>query len=110
MARLPDLAFDSLLYTQTQGNATTHSFPETNEAGRRSIRTEQWKHERLLGDRRMVRVEKCISAGPHQGSLRTVRIINKQSRPRGILDFGRELEAIAKFSNKRVRRLLKKTS
>jgi hypothetical protein len=103
MSRLPDLAIDSLLYTQPSDFSTTHSFPEIDEAGRRSYRTELWKHERFLGDRREVRLEKCVSTGPNQGSLRAVKLIKKQSRPHGVLDFGRELEAIAKFSNKRVR-------
>lgn len=104
--RLPNLAVDSLLYTQINDYAITHSFPEIDESGRRSFRTEQWKYERLLGNRGQVRLERCITTAQKQGSLRAVRIINKQSRPQqSVLDFSKELEAIAKFSNDRVSRL-----
>jgi hypothetical protein len=109
MSALPDLALDSLLYTQITDTVTTHSFPEIDEAGRRSFQTESWKFERLLGTQKRVRLERCISPGQHQERLRAVQLIEKQSRPQGILDFSRELEAIAKFSNNRVRLVIEKS-
>jgi len=100
MSRLPDLARDSLLYTEARGQVTTHFFPEVDEAGRRSYRTEQWKYERALGTRGRVRLERCISSGQRQSNLRAVKRIDKESRPQR--DISRGLEAIAKFSNDRV--------
>jgi hypothetical protein len=107
MARLPDLVVDSRLCTDFCDSVTIHSFLKINDVGRRSSREEHWKWERFLGRGGFgqVRLERCITAGIKQDTLRAVKIINKQSSPSKSLDVNRELEAIAKLSNNRVSHL-----
>jgi hypothetical protein len=104
MSRLPDLVLDSRLRTDFRDSVTIHSFLEINEVGRRYFREEHWKRERDLGHGGFgrVRLERCVTIGIKQNALRAVKIIDKQSNPFNSLDFNRELEAIAKFSNDRV--------
>lgn len=104
MSRLPDLVLDSRLDTQFRDSLTIHSYPEIDNLGGRYSREEHWKPERFLGRGGFgqVRLERCITKGTKQNSLRAVKIINKPLNPSESLDYNRELEAIAKFSNDRV--------
>jgi len=104
MSRLPDLVLDSRLRTHSRDSITIHSYLEIDEAGGRFAREEHWKRERLIGGGGFgqVRLERCITRGMKQDSLRAVKSINKSFNPSQPLDFNRELEAIAKFSNDRV--------
>jgi hypothetical protein len=100
MPRTPDLVLDSKLRTQFSDSVTIHIFPEIDRAGGRSYRKEYWKLEKHLGRGGFgqVQLEKCVIPGVKQDALRAVKVINKRSS----LDFNRELETIAKFSNDRV--------
>lgn len=100
MPRLPDLVRDSNISTEFHDSLIVHTFHEINEAGRRSSRKEYWKHEKPLGRGGFgqVRLEKCITGSTQEAAVRAVKIIHKGST----LDFNRELETIAKFSNRRV--------
>ena len=104
MSRLPDLVLDSKLHTQFRDSITVHSYLEINNVGVRFSQEEHWKSERFLGRGGFgqVRLERCITKGVKQDSLRAVKIISKPSNPYKSLDFNRELETIAKFSNSRV--------
>jgi hypothetical protein len=104
MSRLPDLVLDSRLRTEFRDSITIHSYLEIDEVGGRFSREEHWKWEQFLGRGGFgqVRLERCIAKGIEQDSLRAVKIINKPSNPSESMDFNRELETIAKFSNDRV--------
>jgi hypothetical protein len=104
MARPRDLILDSKLQTDFRDSVTIHLYREIDEAGRRYSREEHWKQERFLGRGGFgqVRLERCVTRGTKQGALRAVKIIDKPQHLASSLDFNRELEAIAKFSNRRV--------
>jgi hypothetical protein len=104
MSRLPDLVLDSRLRTQFRESITIHSYLEIDEVGGRFSREEHWKWERFLGRGGFgqVRLETCVTTETKQDFVRAVKIINKPLNPSESLDFNRELEAIAKFSNDRV--------
>jgi serine/threonine protein kinase len=104
MSQPPDLVSDSKLPTSFRNSITVHSYPEIDEAGRRFSREAHWKQERLLGygGFGQVWLEQCIIGRTKQDSLRAVKIINKPQQLSGSKDFNRELEALAKFSNRRV--------
>jgi hypothetical protein len=101
-----DLVVDSKLDTKFRDSATIHSFLEIDDVGRRSTREEEWKIEQSLGRGAFgqVRLERCVTPGVKCGFLRAVKIINTESNLYKSLDFTRELEAIAKFSQDRVSR------
>lgn len=104
MSRLSDLVLDSKLNTAFRGPVTIHSYLEIDEIGNRSTREEHWKWEQSLGRGGFgqVKLQTCSAKHGNQNYRRAVKIIDKplkQSRP---LDYNRELEAIAKFSNDRV--------
>jgi hypothetical protein len=106
MPPLLDLVLDSKLNTEFRDGTTTHTFIEPSGRNRRVSRTEDWKLERHLGRGGFgyVQLETCI-AGQRKGMLRAVKIIRKQSVSTrgGLIGFEKELEAITKFSQKRVR-------
>jgi hypothetical protein len=99
MFSIPDLVRDSKLETAFLDQKTVHTFIEPG--GRRSRREECWKKVKLLGRGGFGDVwqEQCV-AGKEKGTMRAVKVIKKQSHS---VDLNRELEAIAKFSNSRVR-------
>jgi hypothetical protein len=100
MPRIPDLVLDSILRTQFSDSVTIHTFPEIDYRGRRSFRKQQWRLEKSLGRGGFgeVQLEKCITPGITQDTVRAVKVIDKRSS----MDFNRELETIAKFSHDRV--------
>ncbi|KAF7511988.1 hypothetical protein GJ744_002701 [Endocarpon pusillum] len=106
MSRLPDLIRDSRLRTEFRDSLTIHSYLEIDEIGSRFSREEYWKTERFLGRGGFgqVQLERCITTGAKQDSLRVVKVMNKLLDSSGSLDVNRELEAIAKFSNDRYKR------
>jgi hypothetical protein len=103
-SRLPDLVLDSKLRAGFCDSITIHSYLEIDEIGRRFTQTEHWKWEQFLrrGGSGQVRLERCVTAGAKQGSVRAVKTIDKPLNSPGSLDYNRELETIAKFSNDRV--------
>jgi len=107
MPRLPDLVLDSRLRTEFRDSITIHSYLEIDGVGGRFSREEHWKRERVIGRGRFgqVRLERCITKGIEQDAMRAVKIIHKPLNLSESVDFNRELEAIAKFSNNRVRQM-----
>ena len=104
MPQIPDLVADSRLRFRFLDNETTvHTFIELDKTHRQIQREEFWKRERYIGRGGFARVqlEKCI-AGEKRGSLRAVKVIEKQPDSTKSTYLNRELEAIAKFSHDRV--------
>ncbi|KAJ5366512.1 Tetratricopeptide-like helical [Penicillium brevicompactum] len=100
MARISDLIRDSQLETQFRPGYTVHLFqePEPDSDGRVVTRREWWHREQDIGVGGFGRVylEKCIRGGPQDGAVRAVKQISINTRAQ--IDYNRELEAIAKFS------------
>lgn len=102
---IPDLVRDSQLATEWHSNLTIH---KTTSGGRgirqRKVEKEEWRREREIarGGFGMVWLEKCI-AGGRKDEVRAVKMISKPSK---VADSSilREIEAIAKFSQSKVRR------
>jgi serine/threonine protein kinase len=104
----PSLGFvrDSKLDTEFRDGLTIHTFVEPSGRYRRICRTEHWTLERRClgrGGFGQVQLERCI-VGDRIDELRAVKTINKQSGSvkKTTMDFQRELEAIVKFSQRRV--------
>ena len=79
----------------------THAEPGT---GQRAVPvTENWRPSRLLGRGGCgeVWLQTCVS-GPKQGEFRAVKEIKKQDMWADVIDYGRELLAVAKFSQRKV--------
>ena len=97
-----DLVRDSKLETRILNDHTVHSCIVTNHNRRRIYREEYWKRERLLGQGSygQVWLEKCTSSD-NTGQLRAVKVVRKQTNLDAI-DYGRELEVVAKFSHAKV--------
>lgn len=108
-ALLPDIVRDAKLETQINGDLTIHICHTSNPARRqRPQRVEEvWLRKQVLGKGTfgIVWLETCTS-GPNLGELRAVKEIRKEAVARDkslVLSCARELEAIAKFSHKKVR-------
>jgi hypothetical protein len=104
-APLSDLVLDSKLQAEAFDDHTLQtnyiSNPSTRE---RRVRVEEkWQRTKKLGSgsHGVVWLEKCLS-GPNSGQLRAVKELRKDASHESTLDYRRELEAIAKFSQERV--------
>lgn len=101
MSRVPDWVLDSKLETHfLPGNKheTVHTYYEQESLSQRPIKkSEHWEREKKIGDGGFgeVWLERCIK-GKSRGHV--VRA-TKQMEVRRQIDYGRELEAIAKFSH-----------
>jgi serine/threonine protein kinase len=99
-----DFVKDSKLPTKLDLELTTHTFLEstsvTGRRGRRREREEVWKKKRHLGIGTFgtVWLEECIS----EDKLRAVKEVRKPAPGSRALDYNRELEAIARFSQQKV--------
>jgi len=99
-----NLVKDSKLRTNLDSELTTHTFLEsTSVAGRRGRRREReeiWKKKRHLGIGIFgtVWLEECIS----EDKLRAVKEVSKSAPGSRSMDYNRELEAIARFSQQKV--------
>ena len=104
-SRASDLVRDSKLDTCFGEGTVQHIYQLSNPSTRqRRIRIEEtWRGERQLGKGTFGRVwlQTCVS-GPKKGEVRAVKEIF-MDRSSNAIDYGRELEAIAKFSNDKVR-------
>ena len=109
MARLPDLIRDSKLETHfLPGDLveTVHTYHEPDPTSRRQIsRSEHWQRQRKIGGGGFgnVWLEKCTKGGNHDNEVRAIKQIDITGQHSGGIDYNRELEAIAKFSHRKVR-------
>ncbi|CAI6336370.1 unnamed protein product [Periconia digitata] len=96
MSRVPDLVADSKLPVVFRDLLTVHLYRGIDESGRRSVEKQHWKWDERLGRAGygQVFLQKCVTNGAKKGSVRAVKIIEKN-----VLGYVRELETIAKFSN-----------
>lgn len=105
MSQMSDLVKDAKLPTKLDPEYTTHTFLESTSVsgrrGRRREREEVWKRKRHLGIGIFgtVWLEECVSDGNKLRVIKEVRKIAPDSKP---MDYNRELEAIAKFSQQKV--------
>jgi hypothetical protein len=101
MARLPDLVQDSKLETHFLPGETVHTYHEPDPTSQRRLvsRSEHWQRQTRIGDGGFgsVWLEKCTE-GHRDIQLRAVKRIEISAR----VDYNRELEAIAKFSHRKV--------
>ena len=104
MARLPDLVRDSKLETHfLHGNIaeTVHTYNEPDPTSQRRLvsRSEHWQRQTRIGGGGFgsVWLEKCTK-GHRDIQVRAVKRIEISAR----VDYNRELEAIAKFSHRKV--------
>ncbi|KAL9084942.1 MAG: hypothetical protein Q9165_007808 [Trypethelium subeluteriae] len=102
MQTVPDLVRDSKLETRHTGGHTIHRYLEASSSRRRVLREEYWKRDKELGHGSFGRVwlEKCVK-GSNEGQLRAVKMVPNFSNSSSAVDFRRESEAVAKFSNAR---------
>lgn len=104
---IPDLVRDSKLEVQVyRRHVIQVDYVSNPELGHRRVRVEQtWQTARRLGSGAfgVVWLEECTS-GPEHGKVRAVKEIWKdKSTSTSAIEYSRELEAIAKFSQPRVR-------
>lgn len=107
MSQVSDLVKEAKLPTKLgPDNTCVHTFLESIAASgrrpRRREREEIWKKKRHLGIGIFgtVWLEECVSDGGNK--LRAVKEVRKYAPGLRAVDYGRELEAIAKFSQQRV--------
>jgi hypothetical protein len=106
MSRLPDLVRDSKLETQFHDDCTVHIHYDSNHASHeRAIRRDEyWRQESRIGRGAYgnVWLERCIK-GQKGVQLRAVKQIPLSGGRIQDAAYLRELEAIAKFSQRKVR-------
>jgi hypothetical protein len=110
MARLPDLVQDSKLetYFLPSGDGsvqTVHAYYEPDPTSRRRPVEHYWQRQRKIGggSSASVWLEKCTKGGHGDVEVRAIKQIEIRRHSGQMLDFSRELEAIAKFSDRKVR-------
>jgi hypothetical protein len=105
--RLPDLVRDNKLETNFDGRFTVHRYDDSDEDGRRrsNQRFEYWEDVEWLarGGFGEVSLQRCVK-GKLADEFRAVKKINRHAMQSQRIDYVSELEAIAKFSHRRVSR------
>jgi len=104
-SRLPELARDSRLVTQRMSEHTVHFFAETPIV----TRPEVWKRTRRIGAGGFgtVWLERCVQGHqPGNDVERAVKVIHLSGGHSTVVAYRRELEALAKFSQRKVGSLL----
>ena len=105
MSFIPDLVRDNKLETDFAGKLTIHQYDESDEEEHRwsTQRSESWEDSGLLGRGGFgdVFLQRCVE-GKHIHKLRAVKKIARYISQAKQFDYVPELEAIAKFSHKRV--------
>jgi hypothetical protein len=108
MAPLPDLVRDSQLDVELRDGCTVHVYLESSfDSRQRAVqREETWKQERHIGGGAFgsVWLETCTS-GRQKGAVRAVKKVTLLQNSTRDAVYVRELEAIAKFSHPKVRRV-----
>jgi hypothetical protein len=102
MLPISDLVRDSKLDTQFGDEFTKHVYFESG-LERKTQREECWKRKKHIGRGAYGRVwlEQCV-IGQREVEFRAVKEIPKLQQTSKPIDYNRELEAIAKFSHRRV--------
>ncbi len=98
---LPELARDSHLVTKPTPGYTIHFFAETPTVTRQEV----WKREKRIGEggSGIVWLETCVRGQePGKDKLRAVKVIPIREGQSTVAEFARELEALAKFSQRKV--------
>ena len=103
MGRQPDLVRDSKLETEICNGRTIHTFREPDLEKIEHVWQEQWEDVQQIGIGGFGRVllQRCTAENKAK-ELRAVKQIFVASRRSASMEYIRELEATAKFSNKRV--------
>lgn len=100
-SHLPELARDSRLETERTSERTVHFFTESPTI----VRQEVWKQTQRIGAGGFgtVFLEQCV-AGHQPGNhmLRAVKVIHLSGNQSNVAVYGRELEALTKFSQRKV--------
>ncbi|KAN0067515.1 WD40-repeat-containing domain protein [Elaphomyces granulatus] len=114
MARLPDLVRDSKLETHFLPVETIHTYHESDPTSQRRLisRSEHWQRQRKIGggSSASVWLEKCTKGGHRDVEVRAIKQIEiHQHSGRILVDYSRELEAIAKFSHPKYQRCFVKS-
>ena len=107
MGMISDLVNGSTLPVRFSSDYTYHDIFETDlrpgQQARRRRKTGTWRKEKLLGTGGFASVwlEQCLTTDT-QTKFRAVKAIPKASPFSQAIDYTRELEAIAKFSQRKV--------
>jgi hypothetical protein len=106
--RLPDLVRDTRLKTEFQDGLTVHlhTIPDPQHIRRTTVHKVYWQKEKLIGRGGFgsVQLERRLgSCALEQPEVRAVKRIRTVPDKPGYLEYFRELEAIAKFSQALVR-------
>lgn len=100
-----DLVQDAELQTRFYPEYTVHIYIESGPTVRERaiLREEHWKRQRFVGGgaHGSVWLERC-EKGQREVELRAVKEVVKCPHDSRHIDYGRELEAISKFSNRKV--------
>jgi hypothetical protein len=105
--QLPDLVRDTELRTQFDHPHTIHEFLEAPHS-LAPVRREVWKRIKTIGQGGFsyVCLEECVQGrAEHTPQTRAVKVISSRQGA-DIISYSRELEAVAKFSQKKVSRYL----
>lgn len=107
MSRVSDVVLDAELQTLFHEGYTIHIYNESGPTAReRAItREEHWRRQKLVGGGSYGRVwlEQCVK-GQREVELRAVKEVLKSTQESKQIDYRRELEAISKFSHRKVPR------
>lgn len=101
MPTVPDWVLDSKLETHFPPGSkyeTVHTYYRQESLSQRPTKkSEHWQREKKIGDGGFgeVWLERCTKGNSHGHDVRAI----KQMEVRRQVDYGRELEAIAKFSH-----------
>jgi len=105
MSRLPDLVRDSQLDVELRDGCTVHVCFEYSPSSRqRAVPTEEiWKQERQIGSGGFGSVWlETYTSGIQKGAIRAVKKIAVRQTSSRDAAYIRELEAIAKFSHRKI--------
>jgi hypothetical protein len=100
-----DLVRDSKLNTAVRGDITRHLIPTSDRDGQHRLahKEERWKRVCFLGAGTFGLVWKeTLERGQSDVQELAVKMIKKRPTQTQIIDYSRELEAIAKFSGREV--------
>ena len=105
MSRVSDLVQDAELQTRFDPGYTVHIYTETGSTVRERVisREEHWKRQKFVGRGSYgnVWLEQCVK-GQREVEFRAVKEVVKFPHDSKKIDYNRELEAISKFSHRKV--------